>query len=146
MEHPLYLFNMKYILSESQYNLILESQKHEQFFQELIDDKLKVIRKECEDGADGYEGNSGDESCRQLEEIDRIKVIDVEWVTIKHSNREQEEKYMHVKIMVYYSSIRRGDFDADELSYDLEQMIRKSTGMPFILNYESTNTNTFFEW
>ena len=53
---------------------------------------------------------------------------------------------MHVKIMVYYSSIRRGDFDADELSYDLEQMIRKSTGMPFILNYESTNTNTFFEW
>ena len=137
---------MKYILSESQYNLILESQKHEQFFQELIDDKLEVIRKECEDGADGYEGHSGDESCRQLEEIDRIKVIDAEWVTIKHSNREQEEKYMHVKIMVYYSSIRRGDFDADELSYDLEQMIRKSTGMPFILNYESTNTNTFFEW
>jgi len=146
MEHPLYLFNMKYILSESQYNLILESQKHEQFFQDLIDNKLEVIRKECEDGADGYEGHSGDESCRQLEEIDRIKVIDAEWVTIKHSNREQEEKYMHVKIMVYYSSIRRGDFDADELSYDLEQMIRKSTGMPFILNYESTNTNTFFEW
>ena len=146
MEHPLYLFNMQYILSESQYNLILESQKHEQFFQDLIDNKLEVIRKECEDGADGYEGHSGDESCRQLEEIDRIKVIDAEWVTIKHSNREQEEKYMHVKIMVYYSSIRRGDFDADELSYDLEQMIRKSTGMPFILNYESTNTNTFFEW
>ena len=135
MEHPLYLFNMKYILSESQYNLILESQKHEQFFQDLIDNKLEVIRKECEDGADGYEGHSGDESCRQLEEIDRIKVIDAEWVTIKHSNREQEEKYMHVKIMVYYSSIRRGDFDADELYYDLEQMISKSTGMPFILNY-----------
>lgn len=146
MEHPLYLFNMKYILTESQYNLILESQKHEQFFQDLIDSKVKILRKECEDGADGYEGHSGDESCRQLEEIDRIKVIDAEWVTIKHSNREQEEKYMHVKIMVYYSSIRRGDFDADELSYDLEQMIRKSTGMPFILNYESTNTNTFFEW
>lgn len=137
---------MKYILTESQYNLILESQKHEQFFQDLIDSKVKILRKECEDGADGYEGHSGDESCRQLEEIDRIKVIDAEWVTIKHSNREQEEKYMHVKIMVYYSSIRRGDFDADELSYDLEQMIRKSTGMPFILNYESTNTNTFFEW
>lgn len=146
MEHPLYLFNMKYILSESQYNLILESQKHEQFFQDLIDNKLEVIRKECEDGADGYEGHSGDESCRQLEEIDRIKVIDAEWVTIKHSNRPQEEKYMSVKIMVYYSSIRRGDFDADDLTYDLERMIRKSTGMPFILNYESTNTNTFFEW
>ena len=142
----LYLFNMKYIITESQYNLILESKKNEEFFQDLIDSKLEIIRKECEDGADGYEGHSGDESCRQLGEIDRIKVIDADWVTVKHSNREQEEKYMHVKIMVYYSSIRRGDFDADELSYDLEQMIRKSTGMPFILNYESTNTNTFFEW
>jgi hypothetical protein len=53
---------------------------------------------------------------------------------------------MTVKIMVYFSSIRKGDFDADDLTYDLEQMIRKSTGMPFILNYESTNTNTSFEW
>ncbi len=147
MEHPLYLFNMKYILSESQYNLILESQKHEQFFQELIDDKLKVIRKVCEDSTEDYsEGDVHDESCNQIAEIERVKVIDADWVTIKHSNRPQEEKYMSVKIMVYYSSIRRGDFDADDLTYDLERMIRKSTGMPFILNYESTNTNTFFEW
>ena len=48
---------MKYILTESQYNLILESQKRKQFFQELIDSKLEIIRKECEDGADGYEGS-----------------------------------------------------------------------------------------
>jgi hypothetical protein len=53
---------------------------------------------------------------------------------------------MSVKIMIYYSSIRRGNLDADDLTYDLELMIRKSTGMPFILNYESTNTNTSFEW
>jgi hypothetical protein len=137
---------MKYILTESQYNLILESQKRKQFFQDLIDTKLEIIRKECEDGADGYEGNSGDESCRQLEEIDGIKVTDAEWVTVKHSNRPQEEKYMRVKIMIYYSSIRRGDFDADDLAYELEQIIRKSTGMPFILNYDSTNTNTQFDW
>lgn len=144
---------MKYILTESQYNLILESQKHEQFFQELIDSNLEIIRKECEDideylrgDADGYEGHSDAETCRQLEEIDRIKVTNAEWVTIKRSNREQEEKYMSVKIMIYYSSIRKGDFDADELTYDLKQMIRKSTGMSFILNYESTNTNTQFNW
>jgi len=63
-----------------------------------------------------------------------------------HSNKPLEQKYMSVKIMIYYSSIRRGDLDADDLTYDLERMIRISTGMPFILNYESTNTNTFFEW
>jgi hypothetical protein len=137
---------MKYILTESQYNLILESQKYEQLFQDIIDSKLDILRKECEGGADVYVGNSGAESCNQIELIDKVKVTDAGWVTVKHSNRAQEEKYMSVKIMIYYSSIRKGDLDADDLTYDLEQMIRKSTGMPFILNYESTNTNTFFEW
>jgi hypothetical protein len=136
----------KYIVTESQYNLILESQKHIQFFQDLIDNRMGYIRRVCANGADDYEGDVGDESCRQIEELEKVKVTDADWITIKHSNREEEEKYMSVKIMVYYSSIRRGDFDADDLTYDLERMIRKSTGMPFILNYESTNTNTFFEW
>jgi hypothetical protein len=137
---------MEYILTESQYNLIVESKKHEQFFQDLIDNKLEILRKECDGGADTYEGNSGAETCDQLENISKIKVTDAEWITVKHSNRETEEKYMSVKIMIYYSSIRKGDFDADDLTYDLERMIRISTGMPFILNYESINTNTSFEW
>jgi hypothetical protein len=137
---------MKYIVTESQYNLILESKKYIQLFQDLIDSKLDILRKECEGGADVYVGNSGAESCNQIELIDKVKVTDAEWVTIKHSNRPQEEKYMSVKIMIYYSSIRRGDLDADDLTYDLERMIRISTGMPFILNYQSTNTNTSFEW
>ena len=137
---------MKYLITESQYNIILESKKSIQFFQDLIDNRMDYIRRVCDNGADDYQGDVGDESCRQIAELDKVKVTDADWVTIKHSNREQEEKYMSVKIMVYYSSIRRGDFDADDLTYDLERMIRKSTGMPFILNYESTNTNTFFEW
>jgi hypothetical protein len=137
---------MKYVVTESQYNLILESQKHIQFFQDLIDDRMEYIRQVCDKGAEDYIGDVGDESCNQIENLEKVKVTDADWVTIKHSNREQEEKYMSVKLMIYYSSIRRGDFDADDLTYDLERMIRKSTGMPFILNYESTNTNTFFEW
>jgi len=136
----------KYIVTESQYNLILESQKKIKLFQDLIDSKLEILRKECEDGADEYEGNSSAGSCDQIESIDKVKVTDAEWVTIMHSNKPLEQKYMSVKIMIYYSSIRRGDLDADDLTYDLERMIRISTGMPFILNYESTNTNTFFEW
>ena len=136
----------KYVVTESQYNIILESQKHIQFFQDVIDSRMDYIRRVCNNGADDYEGDVGNASCDQIESIEKVKVIDAGWVTIKHSNRPQEEKYMSVKIMVYYSSIRRGDFDADDLTYDLERMIRKSTGMPFILNYESTNTNTQFDW
>ena len=137
---------MKYIVTESQYRLIKESNKYIDTFQSIIDRRMEYIRRVCDNGADDYEGDVGDESCRQIEELDKVKVIEADWTTIKHSNRPQEEKYMSVKIMVYYSSIRRGDFDADDLTYDLEKMIRKSTGMPFILNYESTNTNTSFEW
>ena len=137
---------MKYIITESQYKLITESQKYVQFFQGLIDDGMDYIRKVCDNIADNYEAAVHEESCNQIAELEKVKVTDADWVTIKHSNREQEEKYMSVKLMVYYSSIRRGDFDADDLAYDLERMIRESTGMPFILNYESTNTNTFFEW
>ena len=137
---------MKYVVTESQYSLILESQKSIKFFQDLIDNRMDYIRKVCDNSADDYEADVHDESCNQIAELEKVKVTDADWVTIKHSNRPQEEKYMRVKIMIYYSSIRRGDFDADDLTYDLERMIRKSTGMPFILNYESTNTNTFFEW
>ena len=136
----------KYIVTESQYNVILESQNHIQFFQDLIDDRLKYIHQVCNNETEDYIGDVGNESCDQIESIEKVKVMDADWITIKHSNRPQEEKYMSVKIMVYYSSIRRGDFDADDLTYDLEKMIRKSTGMPFILNYESTNTKTSFEW
>jgi methylaspartate ammonia-lyase len=137
---------MKYIVTESQYNLILESKKYIQLFQDLIDSTLSNIRKECEQGIE-YVGVVSDESCEQLEDISEIKVTSADWVTVKHSNRPQEENYMSVRIMVYYSSIHQyGNFDADELTYDLELAIRKSTGLPFILNYDSTNTNTSFEW
>lgn len=134
---------MKYILTETQYNLIMESEKYIKLFQDIIDRNLDYIHRVCDNGD---EADVHDESCNQIKDLEKVVVTDADWVTIKHSNREQEEKYMSVKLMVYYSSIRRGDFDADELAYDLERMIRKSTGMPFILNYESTNTNTQFDW
>jgi hypothetical protein len=137
---------MRYILTESQYNLILESQKYIKLFQELIDKQMAYIREVCDMGSDEYEGDVGDESCRQIENLEKVVVEDAEWVTVMHSNQPLEHKYMSVKLMVYFSSIRRGDFDADDLTYDLEKIIRKKTSMPVIINYESTNTNKFFEW
>lgn len=137
---------MKYIVTESQYNLISESQQYVEFFQDFIDSRMEYIRRVCDQSAEDYEGDVGFESCNQIEQIEKVEVISADWITIKHSNRDEEQKYMRVKIMIYYSSIKRGDFDADDLTYDLERMIRKSTAMPFILNYESTNTNTQFDW
>ena len=137
---------MKYLISESQYNLILESQGYTKIFQELIDREIQYIRRVCDMGADDYQGDVGDESCKQIENVETVDVTDAEWVTIMHSNQPLPQKYMSIRLMVYYFSIRRGDFDADDLTYDLEKILRNKTTMPLIINYDSTNTNTEFNW
>lgn len=135
------LNRMKYIISESQYNLILESKKYENVFQELIDSNMEYVRKVCTENDEDDLGDVGIESCNQAELVEKIVVTDAYWITL-----ESGKKVMNVKIMIYYSSIYRGELDADNLTYYLEQMIRKSTQMPLILNYQTTNTNKFFEW
>ena len=138
---------MKYIIKESQYNRLFENKSNTiEIFQDLIDDKLNYIRRVCEKVADDYEGNVSDVSCDQIEMIEKVKVIEADWVTVKHSNKELEHKYMSVRIMIYYSSIRRGQMDADDLVYDLERILREKTTMPILLSHEVTNTNTSFEW
>ncbi len=138
---------MKYIIKESQYNRLFENKSNKiEMFQDLIDDKLNYIRRVCAKGADDYEGEVGEASCDQIEQVEKVKVTEADWVTVKHSNKELEHKYMNVKIMIYYSSIRRGQMDADDLTYDLEKILRTKTTMPILLNYETTNTNKDFNW
>ena len=138
---------MKYIIKESQYNRLFENKSNKiEMFQDLIDDKLNYIRRVCAKGADDYEGDVGEASCDQIEQVEKVKVTEADWVTVKHSNKELEHKYMNVKIMIYYSSIRRGQMDADDLTYDLERILRTKTTMPILLNYETTNTNKHFNW
>jgi hypothetical protein len=136
---------MKYVINESQYNLILESEGYTKVFQELIDREIQYIRRVCDMGADDYQGDVGDESCKQIENVEKVDVT-AEWVTIMHSNKPLPEKYMSIRLMVYHRSIRRGDFDADDLTYDLERILRTKTTMPLIINYESTNLNKNFDW
>jgi hypothetical protein len=137
---------MKYVINESQYNLILESEGYTKVFQELIDREIQYIRRVCDMAADDYQGDVGDESCKQIENVEKVDVTDAEWVTIMHSNKPLPEKYMSIRLMVYHRSIRRGDFDADDFTYDLERILRKKTTMPLIINYDSTNLNKSFDW
>jgi len=137
---------MKCVINESQYNLILESEGYIKVFQELVDREIQYIRRVCDMGADDYQGDVGDESCKQIENVEKVDVTEAEWVTIMHSNKPLPEKYMSIRLMVYHRSIRRGDFDADDFTYDLERILRKKTTMPLIINYDSTNLNKNFDW
>ena len=138
---------MKYIVTESQYKLITESEKYIKVFQGLIENELKYIRRVCDMGADDFQGDVGAESCNQIESVEKIDVTDAEWVTIMHSNRKTEEKYMSIRLMVYYRlNQQHGNFDADDLTYDLERILRNKTTMPLLINYDSTNLNKHFDW
>ena len=138
---------MKYIVTESQYRLITESEKYVKVFQELVNKQLDYIRRVCDMGADDYEGDVGDESCKQIENVEKIDVTDADWVTIMHSNQPLKTKYLRIRLMVYYRSNQQyGNFDADDLTYDLERILRKKTTMPLIVNYDSTNLNKHFDW
>lgn len=138
---------MKYVVTESQYKLITESEKYIKVFQGLIENELKYIRRVCDMGADDFQGDVGDESCKQIENVEKIDVTDAEWVTIMHSNRKTEEKYMSIRLMVYYRlNQQHGNFDADDLTYDLERILRNKTTMPLLINYDSTNLNKHFDW
>ncbi len=138
---------MKYLVTESQYKLIIESKNYIKIFQELVNRQLDYIRKVCKNNELDYEGDVSDESCNQIANIEKIDVEDAEWVTIMHSNKPLETKYMKVRLMIYYSSIQKyGNFDADDLTYDLERILRDKTTMPLIINYDSTNTNKHFDW
>ena len=136
---------MKYIVTESQYNLILESEKNINFFQNLIDDKLNYIRGICENMDQFFVAAVGADSCEEIKGVESIKVTSAEWLYVMHSNKPLKHMYMTIKLMVYYSSVLQdSDFDANNLTYELEQMLRKSTGMPILINYDSTNTNKNF--
>lgn len=133
---------MRYIITERQYNLISESKKYIDFFQELINDKLKYIRSSCKKNDNNdYLGNFEDECCDQAGMVKRIEVVESGWGV-----GNEYMKKMHIKIIIYYSSIHRGEMDADDLVYELQQLIRKTTGIFLFLKYESKNINKNFEW
>ena len=128
---------MKYILTESQYNLILESERYINLFQDLIDKKLEYIKKVCLLSSEDYQGDVGAETCDQIEFIEKIEVESAGWVNITHNTRPVDEKYMSVKMIVYFSDLHEGFLTVEDLTYDLEQILRRTTGMPILLNYRA---------
>jgi hypothetical protein len=118
-------------------------QKYIEVFQELIDFNLNYISNECE--KENHIKDVSDNTCDQVEQIEKIKVEFANWSTVNHSNKDKKGKQMYVKVMIYYSSIRNY-VDFDDLIYDLNLLVRKSTGMSILLDYDSINSNTSFEW
>ena len=123
---------MKYIITETQYNTIVESNNRIEGFQELINNQFKQMQDMCEN--DGYDYDM----CDSIPTIEYITVTDVESIPSEYTPK------IILKINIMYNFMRYKDY-SDFIS-EFQYMIRKSTGLPIDIKYEVVNLNTNPQW
>jgi hypothetical protein len=130
---------MKYIMTENDHKLIIESKKIE-VFQSMIDSKLDHIRNHCDDNE--IFDDVDDESCEDIDMIDRLEVLEVKYGTRDSKN---SPNFVELFIKVYYSSLFHTNFDS--FVYNIRRMLDKSVGLPVILTVvEEVNLSSSTEW
>ncbi len=123
---------MKYIITESQYKTIVESNKRVEVFQELINKEFKEIQDICNEDDDSYN------MCYSIDTIEYITVTDVESISSEYNPK------IILKINIMYNFMRYKDYT--DFIYEFQYMIRKSTGLPIDIQYEVINLNTDPQW
>jgi hypothetical protein len=123
---------MKYIITESQYKTIVESNKRVETFQELINKEFKEIQDICNDDDDSYN------MCYSIDTIEYITVTDVESIPSEYNPK------IILKINIMYNFMRYKDYS--DFIYEFQYMMRKSTGLPIDIKYEVINLNTDPQW
>jgi hypothetical protein len=123
---------MKYIITEAQYNTIVEGNKRIDAFQELINKEFKEIQDICNDDDDSYN------MCYSIDTIEYITVTDVESIPSEYNPK------IILKINIMYNFMRYKDYS--DFIYEFQYMIRKSTGLPIDIQYEVVNLNTDPQW
>ena len=143
----------KILVTESQYQRLFEQKKPKiEVFQDLIDNGLEYIRGFCDKDldAENYSGDVGFGSCDVVYIIDSIKVNEVNMMkgarTDMEGNMYDSTPSIYVKLTINFSHIREY-VDFDDIVYDLNHFLRKSTGgLPIVLDYEINNLNKNREW
>ncbi len=116
---------MKYIITESQYNLIIESEKQVEIFQSMIDKELELLKQDCDYGY--Y-----DDICNQVSTIEYVTVKQIEKI------KDTSTPKIILKIDIYYEFMRYKSYD--EFEYQLKYVLRKSTGLPIEIEFDIINT------
>jgi hypothetical protein len=123
---------MKYIITESQYKTIVESNKRTESFQELINNQFKQMQDMCENDEYDYS------MCDSIPTIEYITVTDVESIPSEYNPK------IILKINIMYNFMSYKDYS--DFIYELQYFIRKSTGLPIDIKYELINLNTDPQW
>jgi hypothetical protein len=133
--------NMKYIITETQYNTIVESNKRIEVFQELINKEIVLLREYC-----GYDPETGDyedssedfDLCNEVSTVEDITITNIELI-----KSEQNPKIV-IEINIMYDFMSYKNYD--DLVYQLKYILKKSTGLPIDIKYETVNTRTNPQW
>lgn len=124
---------MEYIINESQLNIIVESNKKINLFQNLIDREFKNLQDMCEN-----QDQIPEAVCYEIETIEKIVVNDVESIPSDHNPT------IVININILYDFMRYKSYD--EVVYELQYSLRKSTGLSIKIKYESVNVRSNPQW
>lgn len=128
---------MKIIITESQYEMLLESNLES--IQNLIDMAFEDLKEGCENSLiNSY-------TCEEIETVEKIKVVDVQKVFVKTKTTEQDS-FLLIKIDVDYNYIREykdlSDFEI-QLQWATKQIIGNNVRVT--INNQN-NTRKEFNW
>jgi len=137
---------MKYILTESQYYRLTENKlTNVDFFQDLINKKLKYIRDHCDEmDSEEYGGDIGFESCDEVLSIEQIKVKDIEITQSKHYDGSNIKTLIILNLVIDYNSTKYQSFD--NIMWDMKQILKSRTKLPIDIHFEAINLKKNFEF
>ena len=128
---------MKIIITESQYEMLLESNLES--MQNLIDMAFEDLKENCEKNwVEQY-------ACDEVEAVEKIKVVDVQKVFVKTKTTEQDS-FLIIKIDVDYNYFREY-LDLSNLEIQLQWETKQIIGnnVRVIINNQN-NTRKEFNW
>ena len=128
---------MKIIITESQYEMLLESNLES--MQNLIDMAFEDLKENCErNWVDNY-------ACDEVEAVEKIKVVDVQKVFVKTRTTEQDS-FLIIKIDVDYNYFREY-LDLSNLEIQLQYQTKQIIGNNVrVLINNQNNTRKEFNW
>jgi hypothetical protein len=128
---------MKIIITESQYEMLLESNLES--MQNLIDMAFEDLKENCErNWVDNY-------ACDEVEAVEKIKVVDVQKVFVKTKTTEQDS-FLIIKIDVDYNYFREY-LDLSNLEIQLQYETKQIIGNNVrVLINNQNNTRKEFNW
>ena len=114
-------------------------------FQEMINEKLEYIRKNCDKvSSETFPNDIGFTTCDTIDAVDSIRVNELTVISSARTDMSGEPydvtPGLYIKLTINISSAKK-IFDFDDLVYDLKHMLRKSSGgLMVVFDYNINNT------